>query len=860
MGWGWLGDAVSWVGDGISTVATNVGSGIASAVEAVADAAVGVKDFVADAAVGAYSAIADEKGDYFETYKEDVYIKDEDGKDILLHKAGDIRTAEDGTYVLKDEYYARHEEDVYGTNEEGEKVLLFQKGDYKIKQYEDDVYGKDENGEKVLLHKKGDYMEDSAANRVVTDWYVERAARGRAGYSAVGDTVGTVAGMVGTVIEYGAAASIGQVARGVEWVTGTELPPALGGRLADKNREITEYLGGLAEYAWENPGRALELAGQGMINGVTSLGGMAWDVVRNVGWEYTLRHVAEGSVNIFIKDEKDKISLRTGDSFFAHTEAIHDATQWIADPIEPYMYYEEDVYELKEDGSFKLDEKGEKILLHNKGDAMLDANNQPILNENAKYERALLYGPQAVVEVGSMVVASAFTAGAGGALIAAGRGVPLLGRLGVTIGSKIPLLNKLKTARALGTAKEMRHLGHVDDAVQALDRLRKTEKLIEKGARSADPMFLRVRGMPTPIPRRLPRIPGQLERMAVRQEHGSRLPFIFTRQGGYRRALARAGEVTGDDLAKLLTKHGNKLDKARDMRVEKFAELERLAQGGSRAQIRQARKALDKADAAVKKAEAAYEKAGKAQRAFAQEHGIDMARRTPLRGDPDMGYFRNIAETSRIYADRGMRIVNPLRSLRAEASLIPPTIALSADMDKKKMERDRKEGEDIRKGGIKASESEEDQKRSDSRNKVEWKTEELRKRGLLDQFREDPRKVKDVLEELDKEWERRKTERQQQQSPESKDGDAKESYKEQFPGNKKTGMNTRGAVSPESQSGEGGGLALSFGNRARGDVRPLSETIQKAWYDEQGNLHIVMNDAKAAQDLRQSLETTGLVG
>ena len=80
---------------------------------------------------------------------------------------------------------------------------------------------------------------------------------------------------------------------------------------------------------------------------------------------------------------------------------------------------------------------------------------------------------QAVIEVGAIVVAAIPTGGVLGGALAVGRGIPILGRLGAAVGKRIPLINRLGTARAFGSAKEMRHLANVDDAVKVFEKKEK---------------------------------------------------------------------------------------------------------------------------------------------------------------------------------------------------------------------------------------------------------------------------------------------------------------------------------------------------------------------------------------------------
>lgn len=151
------------------------------------------------------------------------------------------------------------------------------------------------------------------------------------------------------------------------------------------------------KYAWDNPKRAGALAGQGLVNSVTSISGLAGDVIGqvpdiadNILWDWTFRNVAN-----LAYDDDNKIKQRSFVSWGGCTEFLTKHSQFIKPPSE-----------------YILDKDGEKIR---------GSNGEFIRNSNVNAERTILYVTQGIGEIATFVAVFAGTAGVGGAALATTR-------------------------------------------------------------------------------------------------------------------------------------------------------------------------------------------------------------------------------------------------------------------------------------------------------------------------------------------------------------------------------------------------------------------------------------------------------
>ena len=507
--WGWISNAAESVWEGTKEVAKQVAAPVAVALgseeewatsrwedqkefvsdvgEGIADASVATAEFVTGSVVTTFN---DDK-DYFVLHEKTEYKRDangqierdEDGELIVLHKKGDIVRDENGGYVRKDEFYEKFDEDIYGKDENGERVLLFKAGDFKIQQYEENVYKTyaedvhktnekgevildennqptvlhkagtpvlDEKGQKILLHKAGDYMEDKICNRISNSFIADSIERADGVWVPVGNGLATAGHYTGEFFAHTGSVILEPVCLGLE-AAGVDMSDSfVRQEIHRRAHNVYDPVAGFTVYAVNNPGRAAALITQGVTNAVTSTVGFVGDVGRAVVWDYTLHPLAMATYNLGA-DAEDKVDLLPDRKFFAWTEGLNEACQiknmfdegsWLEHEglakafgrIEPYI---EQQARDPETGELLFDEATGKPLM------------EMVENPNANYERVLLYGPQAVAEVGIIVVTSAFTAGAGGAAYAAARGSSLI-RTGAAIASKIP--GATRTAEAVMTA------------------------------------------------------------------------------------------------------------------------------------------------------------------------------------------------------------------------------------------------------------------------------------------------------------------------------------------------------------------------------------------------------------------------
>lgn len=165
------------------------------------------------------------------------------------------------------------------------------------------------------------------------DAIVDGAVAVKDGVVAAGTWVAdTAAPAVGEGLAYAVAAGpVGYVAQGVEELTGWD-----GTGLAARNDDVHEFY----NYVGENPGRALALGTQGVVNGVTSVGGSLVGLVGDVGRIVvddiaytTIRNIGTGIVNLGM-EEGNEFAYRERSSFESFGSALRwttGTTQWLND-------------------------------------------------------------------------------------------------------------------------------------------------------------------------------------------------------------------------------------------------------------------------------------------------------------------------------------------------------------------------------------------------------------------------------------------------------------------------------------------------------------------------------------------------
>ena len=233
-----------------------------------------------------------------------------------------------------------------------------------------------------------------------------------------------------------AATPVGYLARGAEAI-GLGDPTGI----ADKHRQAEEAMIGFGKFVVNDPARAGAVLAQGASNAVTSTVGLVGDLVRNgaglaidtahnLAWNSTLRPLINAGYSIGQK-EGDPPAIE-GTDFFAVTKAFNGgggldkAMKWttgmndITQFIEPIKgeYLADTRKTITDDTGNTIDNpdymkefeivEGEEIPSYVK----------PVENPNANYERTILYGTQAIVEVPVFLVATAATGGAAGTIFA----------------------------------------------------------------------------------------------------------------------------------------------------------------------------------------------------------------------------------------------------------------------------------------------------------------------------------------------------------------------------------------------------------------------------------------------------------
>ena len=167
---------------------------------------------------------------------------------------------------------------------------------------------------------------------------------------------------------------------------------------------------GFAKYAITNPVRATGLMVQGVTNAVGSTVGMVGDLGEAVLWNNTLRHV----VNLGL--EGDNMLKKHEHKYSDDLKNFMQINKLIPDKLERWA--EDKINGLDVSPGMKR---------------WLIANTNPLKeidprDPNAKYERVVLYGTQAVGEVAAFIGVTVLTAGTAGAALAATRGGMLTAR------------------------------------------------------------------------------------------------------------------------------------------------------------------------------------------------------------------------------------------------------------------------------------------------------------------------------------------------------------------------------------------------------------------------------------------------
>jgi len=280
---------------------------------------------------------------------------------------------------------------------------------------------------------------------------------------------------------------VGSIPRGIEAI-GFGDPTGI----AEKNRRVEEAMIGFGKFVVNDPLRAGAVLAQGASNAVTSTVGLVGDLVRNgaglaidtahnLAWNSTLRPLINAGYSIGQK-EGDPPAIE-GTDFFAVTKAFNGgggldkAMKWttgmndITQFIEPIKgeYLADTRKTITDDAGNTIDNpdymkefeivEGEEIPNYVK----------PVENPNANYERTILYGTQAIVEVPVFLVATAATGGAAGPIFALKWG-----------GKGLQTVNAMKRADLVADAVKL-----TDKAAEISSKTGKTAEAVEDVAHTS---------------------------------------------------------------------------------------------------------------------------------------------------------------------------------------------------------------------------------------------------------------------------------------------------------------------------------------------------------------------------------------
>lgn len=261
---------------------------------------------------------------------------------------------------------------------------------------------------------------------------------------------------------------LGYVARGIEGTFDTDLPDWAGGGLADRNRSAQEWGEGMGELFVNDPGRGFALMGQGIVNGASSTVGFVGDIVRNVGFEYTIRPLYYSVKNLGLTEE-NRENLISDRTLFQWTDDLNSTLQ---------------IEKLFDEGSYFENEAAATAFGRIQA-TIINEDGEEVPNPLMSQEMTLLYGPQAVTEAVAFWAVGAVTAGVGGAALAALRATSI-GKKVVQVVKSVDMLadaaklvdKAAKAGQKLTLAEEK--LLQLRNAGASLNRITKAENAVQK--------------------------------------------------------------------------------------------------------------------------------------------------------------------------------------------------------------------------------------------------------------------------------------------------------------------------------------------------------------------------------------------
>lgn len=251
--------------------------------------------------------------------------------------------------------------------------------------------------------------------------------------------VDTAAPVAGEVLAHTGSVILAPVALASE-VTGIGNDTAVIRGISERAGNVGSAISGFAEYAYNEPERALAMAGQGITNGVTSIvglvpmaGGLVVDAGRGIvnATTYVVTAPVRGVINLGLEDDQE-----VGNPFHIGSDKVFAVT--VAG-----METAKDLHNWAQLRNINKDNEGwQKAFAPISNEIMVDG--ALVANPYANYERTLLYGPQVVTEVATFVALSAATGGAGGVIM----GTLRAGKSGQQIAQGVKTANTVRTGAA----------------------------------------------------------------------------------------------------------------------------------------------------------------------------------------------------------------------------------------------------------------------------------------------------------------------------------------------------------------------------------------------------------------------------
>lgn len=479
--------------------------------------------------------------------------------------------------------------------------------------------------------------------------------------------VDTAAPAVGEGLAWTAAAipATGYAFRGIEAATGWD---GLG--IAEKNRQVESAVAGFGQYAWENPGRATELVAQGFVNGVTSTVGFvgdgarmivtgAGDIVKNVGYNYTTRHLINGVYALGAEEGEGPLLERQ--SFFSLTSAANEASGgafgWSTGLNDVTQFVERIKPEfLADTREFIEDENGDMIENPDYMQEIELAEGEEVPewaeiveNENANYERVLLYGGQAVFEVPAFIATAALTGGTGTAAYVA--------RFG---------------GKGIQTAATLRRVDMVADGIHLAQR---GASLADKGADASK--VTRAVGMADDFA-------NGTRRFTMAQRASRRISMALGRNVDDASQVIRQS-----DLLEYLGKYSDKLRNAQ-------TKLDDLVESGTatQRQLTNAQRKVTNAENALERARGNVNELAKSS-GNALEEVSEEAARNATRTLEQMSTTERLSEGFRIGSMRGARFTDPFRSPVIDAAGVSASFGFGYYIDQKNAAQELASGQAI---------------------------------------------------------------------------------------------------------------------------------------------------------------------